>query len=97
MFLLDSLLTGGVKFVLQRLAETAEAELNDEGRLKEELLRAQLQLELGDLAEEDFLVLERELLRRLHELQLKKRGSGRMTPGAKIAGVEVDIHADEDR
>lgn len=96
-FLLDSLLTGGVKFVLQRLADTVEGELNNEERLKEELLRAQMQLELGEIEEEAFFALEKEILLRLHEIKVRKRGETTMKPGAKVAGVEVDFHGDEDR
>jgi len=45
--ILDSLLIGGIKFVLGKLAQAVEAEMNDEGRLREELLAAHMQMELG--------------------------------------------------
>ena len=59
MIILDSLLIGGIKFVLDKVASAVDAEMNDEGSLKEELLAAQMQLELGEMSEEEFVELER--------------------------------------
>jgi len=44
--ILDSLLIGGIKFVLGKIVQAVDAEMNDEGRLREELLAAQMRLEL---------------------------------------------------
>lgn len=103
MIVLDKLLTGGVKFVLKRLADTVEGELNDEmhdeGRLKERLLNAQLRLELGELSEEEFVATEEDVLARLRAIQLRKReGAGGIRmgePGARVTGVEVSVDVDE--
>ena len=37
-FLLDSLLIGGLRFVLDKVAKAADAEMDDEARLRENLL-----------------------------------------------------------
>jgi len=47
MFILDSLLVGGIRFVLDKVAAVAEQELNDPERQRERLLEAQLKLENG--------------------------------------------------
>lgn len=95
MFLIDKLLTGGVKFALQRLADTVDAELNDEDRLREHLLSAQMRLELGEISEEDFVAMEDDILRRLHQIQVRKReaaGGVRMgESGTRVTGVEVSV------
>ena len=62
MILLDTLLIGGIKFVLGKIAAAVEAELTDDTALKEELLAAQMRLEMGELDEEEFVRIERELL-----------------------------------
>ena len=67
MLIVDSLIISGVKFVLTRLAEAVEAEMYDETALREELLAAQMKLELGEISEEDFARLEEEVLRGMRE------------------------------
>ena len=54
MIILDTLLLGGIKFVLGKIAAAVDAELNDDTALKEELLAAQMRLEMGELSEEEF-------------------------------------------
>jgi len=52
--ILDSLLMGGLRFVLEKLAAAVEAELDDDGVLREELLAAQMRLELGEIDDTEF-------------------------------------------
>ncbi len=95
MIILDKLLTGGVKFVLERLADSVDGELNNEDRLREHLLSAQMRLELGEITEEQFVEAETDILRRLHEIQVQKReaaGGVRMGErGTRVSGVEVSV------
>ena len=90
MIILDSLLMGGIRFVLDKVASAVDSEMNDEGSLKEELLAAQMRLELGEISEEGFVELERDLLARLREIRDAQRGgaSGAVSLGS---GFEVDV------
>ena len=54
MIILDTLLIGGIRFVLGKLVAAVDAEMNDDTALREELLAAQMQLELGEITEEEF-------------------------------------------
>jgi hypothetical protein len=90
MIILDSLLIGGLRFVLGKIAQAVDAELNDEDRLREELLAAQMRLELGELPPEEFAALERELLARLRELRGPEEGRA----GLKVTGVEASAWDD---
>ena len=54
MLILDRLLIGGIRFVLDKVAAAVDQEMNDEGRLREELLAAQMRYELGEMSEQDF-------------------------------------------
>jgi hypothetical protein len=94
MILLDRLLVGGIKFVLQRIADAAEAELNDEGALREQLLAAQMRLELGEITDEEFVQIEAALLARIRVVQAA-RGVGVAPDGGRVAGVEVSVGGDE--
>jgi hypothetical protein len=90
MIILDSLLIGGLKFVFDKIATAVDKEMNDEGSLREELLAAQMRVELGEMDESDFALLERDILARLREIRDAKRGEsgGAVSLGG---GFEVDV------
>jgi hypothetical protein len=87
MIILDTLLIAPFRFVLSKIAQAVDAEMNDEGRLREELLAAQMQVELGEMTDEEFAELERAILARLREL---RQEAGEAAPGSmKVTGVEA--------
>ena len=63
----------GMKFVFQQIADLADAELNDESTLHEQLLLLQVQLEDGDIGEDEYVEREAEVLQRLREIRARKR------------------------
>jgi hypothetical protein len=63
--LFDRMLVGGVGFILDQLAAAAEAELNDEASVREQLLAAQLRLEAGELSPAEFAEVEESLFARM--------------------------------
>ena len=75
MIILDSLLIGGIKFVLDKVASAVDEEMNDETSLREELLAAQMRVELGEMDEADFVDLERAILARLREIRDAKHAN----------------------
>ena len=95
MLIVDRMLVGGIKFVLGKLAAAVEAELNDDSHLREELLAAQMRLELGELTEQEFATLESDVLARLREIRARKLGEDAqpMKPGEfKVTGVEATAY-----
>lgn len=87
MLIVDSLIISGVKFVLTRLAEAAEAELYDESALRDELLAAQMKLELGEISEEDFVRIEEQILAGMREIRARQEAaSGRSSNAHGAAG-----------
>ncbi len=91
MILIDRLLAGGVRFVLNTLASVADQELNDSDRLREDLLAAQMQLELGEISEDEFAAVERDVLARLRQIREEEVES---REALDIRNVEVSIDAD---
>jgi hypothetical protein len=89
MIILDTLIIGGLRFVLGKIAQAVDAELNDESVLREELLAAQMRLELGELSLDDFAALERDLLARMREIR-ERAGRGPSGP-MRITGVDVRV------
>lgn len=83
MLIVDSLIISGVKFVLTRLAEAVESEMYDESHLRDELLAAQMKLELGELDEAEFAEIEEQVLAGLREIGERKRG---ITKAEKVEG-----------
>jgi len=94
MLIIDRLLTGGIKFVLDKIAAAVDAEVNDDGRLREELLAAQMRLEVGEISPEEFAALEAELLRRLREIREQQRGRQEIGE-MKVTGVEATTYSDD--
>src|SRR3954466_10598898 len=83
MLIVDSLIISGVKFVLTRLAEAVESEMYDESALREELLAAQMKLELGEITEEDFAQIEEEVFRNMRQVKARQKEA---TPDAGERG-----------
>lgn len=76
-----SLPISGVRWVLSTVQTAAEAELTDDSSVREELLELQMQLELGEIDEDEYTVREAELFVRLREIrayreQLARRARG---------------------
>jgi hypothetical protein len=78
---------GGVKFVFQQIADLADQELNDEGGVRDQLLLLHVQLEQGDIEEDEFAEREAELLARLREIRERKRAEADGVP------PEADVDA----
>jgi hypothetical protein len=90
MFLVDSLLIGGLRFVLDKVATAVDSEMNDEGRLKEELLAAQMQYELGEIDDDEMAGIESGILARLREIR-EARGeeTAGLRSGSRVVGIDV--------
>jgi hypothetical protein len=90
MFLLDSLLVGSLRFVLDKIVSAAEAEAEDDSSLRERLLEAQMQLELGEISDAEFADIERDVLTRIREIKGSRPGALTMTTDDRITGVAVE-------
>jgi Gas vesicle protein G len=75
MFLVDDLLMmpfNGMGFIFRTLARVAEEQYTDDAPVKQRLLELQVQLESGEVTEEQYVKLEAEILRDLREIQNRK-------------------------
>ena len=98
MFLLDTMLIGGIRFVLDKIAAAVDTELNDDTALREQLLAAQMRVELGELSQEDFAQLEADILARLRDIRDRRQGAGAATLSPKdykITGIDATFEGDE--
>jgi Gas vesicle protein G len=95
MILVDSLLIGGLRFVLDKVLAAVDSEMTDDGALRAQLLEAQVQRELGEMSEEEYLELEAELLLRIQDLKGGSRAPIAGEGGYKVSGVEATIIGDD--
>ena len=102
MFLLDSLFISGMKFVFEKIADIADAEAFDETILHDRLLRAQLQLEAGEISDEEFADVESEVFERLRQIRAAREGDGSPSIADAtgsgdytITGIEATFEGDE--
>ena len=104
MLVIDKLLVKGIRFVLDKVIQAADTELNDVSSLREQLLQAQMRRELGEISEEELAQVETELVGRLREISERQGGgviemSARSEEGEeemKIAGVEATFGGDSE-
>ncbi len=74
MFLLDSLMISGISWTLRTVLTAAEAERDDDTALREQLLAAEMQREMGEISDEDYAEVERDLLARIREIKERREG-----------------------
>ena len=98
MFILDTILVGGLRFVFDKIAAAVDTELNDDTHLRDQLLAAQMRVELGEMSEDEFEVFEADILARLREIRDRRQGAGAATLSPsdyKITGIEATFGGDE--
>ncbi len=98
MLIIDSLLVSGIRFVLDKVAAAVETEMNDDTALRERLLAAQMQLELGELRQDEFDALEADILARIREIRERQRGpdAAALSPrDLKVTGIEATFEGEE--
>jgi len=89
LFILDSLLIGSLRFVLDKVAAAVEAEMQDDTALREQLLEAQMRLELGEISDTEFASIEADLLARLREIRERQLGPTPAAGEMRITGIEA--------
>jgi hypothetical protein len=98
MFILDSILIGGLRFVFDKIAAAVDTELNDDTALREQLLAAQMRVELGEMTGEEFAALESDVLARLREIRDRRQGGTPTTLSPKdykVTGIEASFEGDD--
>lgn len=90
MFILDTLLIGSLRFVLDKVVAAAEAEMQDDTVLREQLLEAQMRLELGEISGDEFDEIEQDVLARIREIKGRQQGAISMSPQDNVGGVEIE-------
>jgi hypothetical protein len=93
--LIDSLIIGGVRFVLDKVVQAVDKELSDDTVLREELLAAQMRRELGEITVEVFGRSVVDLLARIRDIRERNRAPAPPPGEMRIAGVEATFAGEE--
>jgi hypothetical protein len=99
MIILDTLLIGGIRFVLGKIAAAVEAEMTDDTALREELLALQMRRELGEVDETELRAGEAALLAAIREVRARRRAAPEESPAPgemKVTGIEATVWDDAD-
>ena len=112
MLLLDDLLMlpiSGFQFIFRTLAKVAEEQYTDDAPIKERLLELQLELESGDISEEEYVKQEAVIIRQLRAIENHRRelagvpteeagGGFVFRPGGSgTSAASVTLHQDTER
>jgi hypothetical protein len=93
MFLLDSLMLSGLRWVMDTVRTAAEAEMNDDTALREQLLDAEMRREMGEISDQEFEDFEADILARIREIKERREGgSGPLSMGAQAIETDGDSH-----
>jgi hypothetical protein len=98
MFILDTMFIGGLRFVFDKIAAAVDTELNDDTALRDQLLAAQMRVELGEMSQQQFEALEADIVARLREIRDRRQGAGAATLSPdeyKITGIDATFEGDE--
>src|SRR5918999_6139035 len=91
MFILDSLMIAGIRWALETALTAAEAEMNDDSALREQLLDAEMRREMGEISDEEFEEIEADLLARIRDIKQRREGSsGPISMGAEPIETTAD-------
>jgi hypothetical protein len=74
----------GIKWSMEQVQKVVEEELTDDAPVKQELMELQMQLELGDIDDAEYVRREAELMARLREVRAWREKFGKGTSGGPV-------------
>ena len=74
----------GIRWSLRKVAQVVDEELTDDAPVKQELLELQMQQELGDIDDAEYVRREAQLMARLREVRAWRERLGRSVPGGPV-------------
>ena len=74
----------GIKWSLNKVAQVVDEELTDDTAIKQEYMELQMQLELGDIDDDEYRRREGEIMARLREVRAWKEKLGKAVPGGPV-------------
>lgn len=82
----------GIRWSLRQVAQVVDEELTDDSAIKQELMELQMQLELGDIDDDEYVRREADLMARLRDVRAWRERLGKSLPGGpvRVSGGDSD-------
>jgi hypothetical protein len=82
----------GIRWSLRKVAQVVDEELTDDSSVRQELMEVQMQLELGEIDDSEYVRREAELMARLREIRAWRERLGRSVSGGpvRVSGGDDD-------
>jgi len=80
----------GIRWSLNKVLTVVEQELTDDAPIKQDLMELQMQLELGDIDDDEYVAHEAVLMGRLREVRAWKERFGQATSGGPVRVARDD-------
>ena len=74
----------GIRWTLGKVQGVVEEELTDDAPVKQELMELQMQLELGDITDDEYVEREAVLMARLRDVRAWRERLGKSTSGGPV-------------
>ena len=74
----------GIKWSLRKVAQVVDEELSDDSAIKQELMELQMQLELGDIDDDEYVRREADIMMRLREVRAWRERLGKGVAGGPV-------------
>ena len=74
----------GIKWSLGKVQQVVEEELTDDTPVKQDLMERQMQLELGDIDDAEYVRREAEIMQRLRDVRAWRERFGKGTSGGPV-------------
>ena len=74
----------GIKWALGKVQQVAEEELTDDTPIRQDLMELQLELEVGDIDDAEYVAREAQLMQRLREVREWRERLGKPTSGGPV-------------
>jgi hypothetical protein len=86
----------GIRWSLNKVAQVVDEELTDDTSIKNELMELQMQLELGDIDDDEYVRREADLMTRLREVRAWRERLGKGVSGGPVrVGGDREGEADD--
>jgi hypothetical protein len=74
----------GIKWSLRQVAQVVDDELTDDSSIKQDLMELQMQLELGDITDDEYVAQEAVLMQRLRDVRDWRERLGKSVSGGPV-------------
>ena len=81
----------GTMWTLDKVQRAVQEQLVDDTPIKEDFMRLQIELDAGDIDDEEYLVREAEIMRRLREVREWRERFGMPTAGGPVRVARDDV------